>query len=779
MSVPLSTSDAVETFSFTPAANDLVSRHAIGLSSETDGLDYLMQSCTHMLQSKMGMTVSPLPPPPSSSSSYAKCSSEIALDAVGPVLEAVLANLTTEYEKRLLLKDEEYKRQQHATEAMRQRVQELEQQSQEWQHKVSAASSASAATEALRTQEREDYERLRASEKLLLCELAAKRRELEAAEAAATDAAQTASTEIQHLHDQIAYYSALEQKYRVLKDENRQLYNTIQDLRGNIRVFCRIRPQGTTGDHSERVTDVTDEGMLSVYSDKHSKWHSFKFDRVFDENSRQQEVYQEAKPLVRSVLDGFNVCIFAYGQTGSGKTYTMSGKSENEAELGLNYRALADLFEQRDERRDEVEYSVKVQLVEIYNETIRDLLLSSGDGNGNGGRTSQEHQQPLTLQANRSASGGFTLLGATEMAVSSAEEVSYVMELGVKNRTTAETKMNERSSRSHQVLTVMVEGRHLDSGVCTRGCLHLIDLAGSERLSRSGAAGQQLLEAQHINKSLSSLGCVMQALAQKREHIPFRDSKLTQLLAESLSGQAKSMMFVHIAPEASSVSETLSTLNFGKGVTEITLGAAKKNVVESGGGADGGGAEVVALREKNRHLERELAGLRAMVKELGKDEEKQRDNSAVARRRSSLVRPPQVGRLQLNALAGGDQEDIVSAVAEKENSATAAPGQLQRPLSLPHRAVVSARGILGSGSYRGSSGEHASTPSRIPTPPSARVAATKHNNSSNSKLSKDVHRGTESRSVMSGIANTTHARKTPVPAVTAEPPPQSSSRRWM
>ena len=147
------------------------------------------------------------------------------------------------------------------------------------------------------------------------------------------------------------------------------------------------------------------------------------------------------------------------------------------------------------------------------------------------------------------------------------------------------------------VLTVIVEGEHQVTRTKSHGCLHLIDLAGSERITRSGAEGVRLTEAQHINKSLTALGCVMQALAQKRDYVPFRDSKLTQLLQDSLSGQAKSMMFVHVAPEQSSGSESFSTLNFAKGVTEITLGAATKNQ-ESGTN--------VVLREKLAKAEQEI-----------------------------------------------------------------------------------------------------------------------------------------------------------------------------
>ncbi|GFH17655.1 kinesin-4 [Haematococcus lacustris] len=164
------------------------------------------------------------------------------------------------------------------------------------------------------------------------------------------------------------------------------------------------------------------------------------------------------------------------------------------------------------------------------------------------------------------------LLCVAQEGVTCSEDVLWLMEKGARNRKSAETRMNERSSRSHQVLTVIVDGDNLVTGAQTHGCLHLVDLAGSERTNKSEATGDRLVEANHINSSLSALGDVMAALASKAKHVPFRNSKLTQLLADSLSGQAKVMMFMHIAPEGNSYQETLSTLKFATRVSEITLG---------------------------------------------------------------------------------------------------------------------------------------------------------------------------------------------------------------
>ena len=671
VAAPLAAASAAQSFSFTPAANAVVSRNGpVLLPGNTDGLDYLMQSCTHMLKTRMGIPATPLPSPPNASTAP----SDIALDAVGPVLETVLSNLTSEYERRLLAKDQEHKQQRDMAEGLRRQVAALESEAARWRQAAEskahvAAAAAAVESEGLRAQERAEYERLRSSEAALMSEIATKHRELKELEDAAVRFERAANAELAQLRAELERYNGMEVRYKTVREENRQLYNLVQDLRGSIRVFCRVRPRGATGDGSQCVMEVGEDGALAAYSAKHSKWHEFKFDRVFGETSRQEEIYEETKPLVRSVLDGFNVCIFAYGQTGSGKTHTMSGVHGD----GINFRALEDLFDQREERSDEVGYTIRVQLIEIYNEVIRDLLVSEGDAHA--------HHKSLSLVASRGS--GNNLPEATQIVVESAAEVAHVMERGSRNRAVAETEMNERSSRSHQVLTVIVEGHGVNTHARTLGCLHLIDLAGSERISRSGAVGQQLIEAQHINKSLTALGCVMQALAQKRDHVPFRDSKLTQLLADSLSGHAKSMMFMHIAPEESSVSESLSTLNFGKGVTEITLGAAKRNV-ESGAVWEAremkdklAAARKDAAEERDARmvLEQEVAELRAQVQALSEEERpplsfrsspSANDGLTIRAHRPSneypnstgLSRPPQVGRLNLGKLSLGGASSV-------------------------------------------------------------------------------------------------------------------------
>ncbi|KAK0587807.1 hypothetical protein LWI29_029199 [Acer saccharum] len=295
------------------------------------------------------------------------------------------------------------------------------------------------------------------------------------------------SDEFHCIGKKVTFLGDAAENYTAVLAENRKLFNEVQDLRGNIRVYCRVRPflPGQTKKQST-IEYIGENGEMIVANPaKPGKegHRMFKFNKIFGPASTQAEVFSDTKPLIRSVLDGFNVCIFAYGQTGSGKTHTMSGpEGASEEDWGVNYRALNDLF------------------------TI-----------------SQTRRSSIT------------------------------------------------------VVTIHVRGKDLKTGVPMHGNLHLVDLAGSERVDRSEVTGDRLKEAQHINKSLSALGDVIFALAQKSPHVPYRNSKLTQVLQSSLGGQAKTLMFVQLNPDSNSFSESLSTLKFAERVSGVELGAAKSS----------------------------------------------------------------------------------------------------------------------------------------------------------------------------------------------------------
>ncbi|XP_064960861.1 kinesin-like protein KIN-14P isoform X2 [Musa acuminata AAA Group] len=357
------------------------------------------------------------------------------------------------------------------------------------------------------------------------------------------------------------------ENYHAVLAENRRLYNEVQELKGNIRVYCRIRPFLPGENRKQSTIDYIGENgeLLVVNPSKPGKdgQRMFKFNKVFGSTATQEQVFLDTRPLVRSVLDGYNVCIFAYGQTGSGKTYTMTGpESATEKEWGVNYRALNDLFQISLSRRDTYLYEVGVQMVEIYNEQVRDLL-----GHG----SSQKKLGVLTT----SQPNGLAVPDASMLPVKATSDVLDLMQIGHGNRAVSATTLNERSSRSHSILTVHVRGTDLKTGTTLRGSLHLVDLAGSERVDRSEVTGDRLKEAQHINKSLSALGDVIFALSQKTAHVPYRNSKLTQVLQSSLGGHAKTLMFVQINPDTGSFSESLSTLKFAERVSGVELGAAK------------------------------------------------------------------------------------------------------------------------------------------------------------------------------------------------------------
>lgn len=375
--------------------------------------------------------------------------------------------------------------------------------------------------------------------------------------------------EINHVGWELKGLVDAAQNYHAVLAENRKLYNEVQDLKGNIRVYCRIRPflpgqsqKQTTIEYIGENGELVVTNPIKPGKDSH---RLFKFNKVFAPAATQEEVFLDTQPLVRSVLDGYNVCIFAYGQTGSGKTYTMSGPGVSAVEdWGVNYRALNDLFQISQSRRSSITYEIGVQMVEIYNEQVRDLLCN------------ESTQKRLGIW-NTTQPNGLAVPDASMHTVQSTSDVLELMNIGLMNRAVGATALNERSSRSHSVLTVHVRGTDLETNAVLRGCLHLIDLAGSERVDRSEATGDRLREAQHINKSLSALGDVIFALAQKNSHVPYRNSKLTQVLQGSLGGQAKTIMFVQLNPDVESYSETISTLKFAERVSGVELGAARSN----------------------------------------------------------------------------------------------------------------------------------------------------------------------------------------------------------
>ncbi|KAK4427663.1 Kinesin-like protein KIN-14S [Sesamum alatum] len=356
----------------------------------------------------------------------------------------------------------------------------------------------------------------------------------------------------------------LKKKYLEECSERKKLYNEVIELKGNIRVFCRCRPlkqdEIANGSTSVVEFDSSQENELQITCSDSSR-KQFKFDHVFRPEDNQEAIFAQTLPIVTSVLDGYNVCIFAYGQTGTGKTYTMEGTPENR---GVNYRTLDELFRISNERSSIMRYELSVSMLEVYNEKIRDLLVENSN-------------QPVKkLEIKQSAEGTQEVPGLVEARVYGTEEVWSLLALGSRVRSVGSTNANELSSRSHCLLRVTVMGENLVSEQRTRSQLWLVDLAGSERVGRIEVEGDRLKESQFINKSLSALGDVISALASKTSHVPYRNSKLTHMLQSSLGGDCKTLMFVQISPNAADLGETLCSLNFASRVRGVEHGPARR-----------------------------------------------------------------------------------------------------------------------------------------------------------------------------------------------------------
>ncbi|XVF70519.1 hypothetical protein PTKIN_Ptkin11bG0168100 [Pterospermum kingtungense] len=359
----------------------------------------------------------------------------------------------------------------------------------------------------------------------------------------------------------------------------KKLHNTILELKGNIRVFCRVRPQlpdDSSSNQEKVVSYPTSMEYLGRGIDmtQNGQKHCFTFDKVFTPDALQEEVFVEISQLVQSALDGYKVCIFAYGQTGSGKTYTMMGRPGQPEEKGLIPRSLEQIFQTKQALQPQGwRYEMQVSMLEIYNETLRDLLSTNRDASRNENGVAGK-QYTIKHDAN----GNTQVSDLTIVDVQSSREVAYLLDRAAYSRSVGKTQMNEQSSRSHFVFTMRITGVNESTEQQVQGVLNLIDLAGSERLSKSGSTGDRLKETQAINKSLSSLADVIFALAKKEDHVPFRNSKLTYLLQPCLGGDSKTLMFVNISPEPSSVGESLCSLRFAARVNACEIGTPRRQL---------------------------------------------------------------------------------------------------------------------------------------------------------------------------------------------------------
>ncbi|XP_052461321.1 kinesin heavy chain-like isoform X2 [Carassius gibelio] len=314
----------------------------------------------------------------------------------------------------------------------------------------------------------------------------------------------------------------------------------------NIKVLCRFRPLNQAeilrGDRFLPTFQGDDTVIIGG--------KPYAFDHVFPTNTTQEQVYNTcAKQIVKDVLGGYNGTIFAYGQTSSGKTHTMEGKLHDPQQMGIIPRIAEDIFNHIFSMDENLEFHIKVSYFEIYMEKIRDLL----------------DVTKTNLSVHEDKNRVPYVKGCTERFVSSPEEVMDVIDEGKSNRHVAVTNMNEHSSRSHSIFLINIKQEHVETEQKLCGKLYLVDLAGSEKVSKTGAAGAVLDEAKNINKSLSSLGNVISALAEgTKTHVPYRDSKMTRILQDSLGGNCRTTMFICCSPSSYNDAETKSTLMFGQ-----------------------------------------------------------------------------------------------------------------------------------------------------------------------------------------------------------------------
>ncbi|XP_007119942.2 kinesin-like protein KIF18A [Physeter macrocephalus] len=361
---------------------------------------------------------------------------------------------------------------------------------------------------------------------------------------------------------------------------------TEEDLCHHMKVVVRVRPENTKEKASgfQKVVHVVDKHIL-VFDPKQEEisfFHGkktinrditkrqnkdlkFVFDAVFDETSTQLEVFEHTtKPILRSFLNGYNCTVLAYGATGAGKTHTMLGSA---AEPGVMYQTMLDLYKSMDEIKEEKVCSTAVSYLEVYNEQIRDLLVNSG---------------PLAVRED--AQKGVVVQGLTLHQPKSSEEILQLLDNGNKNRTQHPTDMNATSSRSHAVFQIYLRQQDKTASINQNvriAKMSLIDLAGSERASSTSAKGTRFIEGTNINRSLLALGNVINALAdtkRKNQHIPYRNSKLTRLLKDSLGGNCQTIMIAAVSPSSVFYDDTYNTLKYANRAKDIKS-SLKSNVL--------------------------------------------------------------------------------------------------------------------------------------------------------------------------------------------------------
>lgn len=447
----------------------------------------------------------------------------------------------------------------------------------------------------------------------------------------------------------------------------------------NVQVAVRCRPLNEREKGAGRNAIVLckpNSNELAVMKRK-----TYAFDKVYGQYSTQKDVFRATvKPAVDEALAGYNCTVFAYGQTGTGKTYTMQGElSPDHENAGIVPRSVRYIFDSLQSMQGE--YSVKISFLQIYNEELKDLL--------------EPHENKKLRLMEDPKRGGIYCQNLLEVTTTTADHVFELLETGVKNRVTSETLMNENSSRSHSIFSIRIHCKENSAATAGDdllriGQLNLVDLAGSECVGRSGARNVRAREAGSINQSLLTLGRVITALVDNHPHIPYRDSKLTRLLQESLGGRAKTTIIATLAPCADSVDETMSTLEYAyraksiKNKPQVNQKMARSGLLrEYGSEIEALRSALQAARQKDgiflppaqfAEMEERMAGQAAQILEL---EDELDARSKLSKELEETVETQREELLVLQAA----KKDVETKLASTENELRATKNELHQTQS--------------------------------------------------------------------------------------------------
>ncbi|XP_031249716.1 kinesin-like protein KIN-14T isoform X1 [Pistacia vera] len=388
-------------------------------------------------------------------------------------------------------------------------------------------------------------------------------------------------------------------KINQLNIQRRQVLSEFLDLKGNIRVFCRVRPIRVEENYGclRPVVALDSNNVLLRLHDNKSK--SYSFDKVFHPGSSQDEVFSEIEPVVKSVLDGYNACIFAYGQTGTGKTFTMEGNPDSP---GVVPRTIEALFKQVVESNHP--FLISFSMLEIYLGNLQDLLTTQP--------TKATDPMPPRLSIKTDPKSGIEINNLAAIQVNDFNQALRLYRLGCRFRTTASTNSNTTSSRSHSMIRISITCFDAPERRRETNKIWLVDLGGSERVLKTKAWGRRLDEGKAINLSLSALGDVINALQRKKRHVPY--SKLTRVLKDSLGEDSKTLMLVHVSPKEEDLCETICSLNFASRAKSIHLG--HDDLIEI---RDQKEASMKNLQQKMERIEEERLKVRGDIEKLSEE----------------------------------------------------------------------------------------------------------------------------------------------------------------